>query len=158
MAINRRIHGSDECVLFMYCIVLCCVVLCCVVSVGTLWWAFILYEKLPVVSKVIAGLGSLVCFHLELIMELWILQAVGKTLGMGKQPVTRPLPTQDNTELRWTDIRASSENTIQDPSVWTVRDISWFRLSVQCNRKNSYIQQLIIFFYFYVGYLMTSIW
>jgi hypothetical protein len=44
------------------------------------------------------GRGSLSYSHSELInSEIWILQTVGRTPWTGDELVTRPLPTQDNT-------------------------------------------------------------
>jgi hypothetical protein len=36
-------------------------------------------------------------FLFRTILKLWILQTVGRTPCTGDQPVTKPLPTQDNT-------------------------------------------------------------
>jgi hypothetical protein len=37
------------------------------------------------------GLGPVACSHSKLILQLWILQAVGKTPWTGDQPIARPL-------------------------------------------------------------------
>jgi hypothetical protein len=52
-------------------------------------------------------------------MVLRILQTVGRTLWIGDQPLSRPLPTQNNTntEETRTDIRASSEIRTHNLSV-----------------------------------------
>jgi hypothetical protein len=44
------------------------------------------------------GLGYLASSHSELIMKLWNLWTVGRTLWTGDQPIARPLPIQVNTE------------------------------------------------------------
>jgi hypothetical protein len=57
-----------------------------------------------------------------------------KQLGLGISPVTRLLPTEDNTntEETRTDIHASSGIRSHDPSVWGGEDISCLRPRGHC--------------------------
>jgi hypothetical protein len=45
------------------------------------------------------GSGYLACAHSELFNSEIILQTVGRTPWTGDQPVARPLPTQDKTNI-----------------------------------------------------------
>jgi hypothetical protein len=58
-------------------------------------------------------------FPIRIILELWILQTVGRTLGRMISAVVRSLPTQDNRnkELTRTDINASRGIRTLDPCI-----------------------------------------
>jgi hypothetical protein len=81
------------------------------------------------VSLFLDGLSSLACSHSELILELQVLQTVGRTPWTGDQPISMPLLIQDNTsrEKTQTYIHASSGIRTHDPSVRAAEDISCLR-------------------------------